>query len=127
MKKALLILTLAVGLFSCSKSEDPAPEQKQMPQLTGTIWYGPGEKSGANGMTYYDHLHFTSPTDVDVYSSYQIGEQTDIYTGHLKYTITQPDIINVKGTDGFGKAVNDTYQYKNGTLIYGTDVFNKFK
>ena len=125
MKKALLILTLAVGLFSCSKSEDPAPEQEQ-PNLTGTTWVGPGEKYAGNGLTYYKHARFTSDTKVDLFESYLVGEETDVYTTHADFKISGNQVI-VTGNDYFGMAVNQTYTYKGGELSLDGVKYTKIK
>jgi hypothetical protein len=133
MKKSLLLLLIisTILITSCSKSNDE-PEIKPL-NLNGSIWYGAGEKRVSNGLTYYDHLAFKSETDVDMYNSYLIGQSTDAYTGHLKYTITTPTgstpIINITGKDAFGTAVNTKYVYdrKDNLILEGASRFTKFK
>jgi hypothetical protein len=132
MKKALLtIALLATGLFSCSKSDDGKLPAVAL-TLSGSIYYDSG--SAYNGITHYKHLSFTSATDIDMYTSYLIGESTNIYTGHLNYTITSQaggsaSDVTVTGKDGFGDPVNDTYTYHPGnrTLTLGTATYTKFK
>jgi hypothetical protein len=125
MRKAILILTLAVGLFSCSKSEDPAPEQEQV-NLTGTTWISPGEKYAGNGLTYYKHARFVSNTKVDLFDSYLVGEETDDYTSHGDYKITG-DKITVTGFGHFGMAINQEYIYKGGELSLNGVKYTKIK
>jgi hypothetical protein len=126
IKRLLTMALLSTALLSCSKSTDTKPAVAL--SLSGTVWYGPGSKE-ANGMTYYDHLSFVSATDVDAYSSYLIGKETDIYTSHLKYTISTPEStttnVVVTGKDAYGFQVNDTYVYKSGQLTLANKVYTK--
>lgn len=108
MKKQLILFILPLLIAACSKSENNTPDQPL--NLIGQIWYSEGKKSISNGMMYYDHLDFKSATDVDMYNSYLIGESTDIYTGHLKYTI-KGNAIHIIGKDGFKHDVDATLIY----------------
>ncbi|MEQ7800526.1 hypothetical protein ABDJ41_12025 [Pedobacter sp. ASV1-7] len=129
MKKSLLTLILLTLLFAgCSKKNDETPALS----LSGTHWYGIGEKH-MNGLTYYKQFHFTSDSEADMYTSYLIGESTDVYTGKLKYKINTPSgttpTIIVTGKDGFGRNVDFSFVYdrKSITLMTGAESYTKFK
>jgi hypothetical protein len=126
MKKHLLsIALLVVTLAGCSKSDTNQPAEQPL-VLTNTEWVGPGEKYAGNGLTYYKQLHFTSATDVDLYDSYEIGKPTDDYTSHVQYKIIGSSVL-VTGMGGMGFKVNQTYTYKDGTLLLDGKTYTKYK
>lgn len=131
MKKTILAIGICtVTLFACKKENQKSNGSLE---LSNSIWYGKGEKSLANGLTYYEHLSFKSNSNVDAFNSYLVGEETDVYTAHLRYTISNSEsdspIITITGTNAFGKAVNNNYTFdrQTNTFSSSTNTFSKFK
>ncbi|QTE39520.1 hypothetical protein J3L18_10825 [Mucilaginibacter gossypii] len=112
LTKITLIFALVVVFFACKKDNKSTPQNK-LPELVNTTWAGYSYTDKLSGTKYYDYLHFTSSTKVNLYTYDILGKEDhegDPGVTTCTYQVTGNEFVIYfpNGTSAAGKATDNT-------------------
>jgi hypothetical protein len=124
MKKVILTL-IVLSIFSCSK-EKSLLLTYPLTTLPGTTYKAYSFTGTLTGIVYYQYLHFTSGTSVDIYTADINGKvviSVVTYAYALKAYASHIDSFEVTYTNMFGKTGFTTDN--TAVITYDNQTYNK--